>query len=607
MPSNQTPVGTSGVHRLHHPQSRLASAWQRARIPLLAVLIAAAVTLTAVGLILLIRLCTNLAFHGTLSTAESAPGFETWGPLAVFVPVIGGLIIGVMARWGSPAIRGHGIPEAMQAIGTAESRISARVAILKPLSAAISIGTGGPFGAEGPIIATGGAIGSLMGQWLPSSPVQRKILLAAGAAAGMTAIFGTPLAAVLLAVELLLFEYRGRSFLPVALAAGTAMALRSLFHEPLPMFPFHFERTPDLALGSGSFCIGAICGLLAVIVTKAVYALEDGFEKLPIHWMWWPAIGGIAVGLIGWIEPRTMGVGYDNLRMLLDGHLAVKAIAALAILKFLSWWIALGSGTSGGTLAPLMTVGGAAGALCAHLLHGVPFLADFPIGLGALIGMAATFAGASRAFLASVAFAYEATHAADSFGPLLLGCGAAVLVSRVLMRETIMTEKLARRGVRIPSDYEPDFLHGLSVRSVMETQPLVVGPEETVSDLASKLGTPGSPWHDVRLIPVIDADDVLLAVISRADLFASLEARPDSTVLEAGVLHPVTIHADEFLGDAVDLMIVHGIGRLPVVDRSHSPKLVGLLTRRSILEARRHQQDSNRLHRPTLSAAPGSN
>lgn len=576
----------------HYP----ISAWQRARIPLLAVCIGSVVTLTAVGLIALIQLCTNLAFHGILSTREATPDFSTWGAWGIAVPVIGGLIIGVMARWGSPAIRGHGIPEAMQAIGIAESRIPARVAILKPLSAAISIGTGGPFGAEGPIIATGGAIGSLAGQWLPSSPIQRKILLAAGAAAGMTAIFGTPLAAVLLAVELLLFEYRGRSFLPVALAAGTAMALRSLFHEPLPMFPLTLDRVPDLPISFGSFLTGAVCGLLAVILTKAVYALEDRFEKLPVHWMWWPAIGGVAVGVIGWFDPRTLGVGYDNLRMLLDGHLAVTAIALLAALKFLSWCIALGSGTSGGTLAPLMTVGGAAGALCAHALHGLPYLADFPLGLGVLIGMAATFAGASRAFLASVAFAFEATHAVQSFGPLLLGCGAAVLVSRLLMRETIMTEKLARRGVRIPSDYEPDFLHGLSVGAVMERQPLAVGPDERVADLASRLSTPATPWHDVRLIPVTDADGSLLAIISRTDLFAALEAAPAATVLDAGVLNPITAHAEDPLAVAIDRMIRHGLGRLPVVDRSPVPKLIGLLTRRAIFHAKHHHQEMERIH-----------
>ncbi|MDB6079118.1 MAG: Chloride channel protein [Akkermansiaceae bacterium] len=559
---------------------------------MLAVAIGSFVTLTAVGLIALIRLCTNLAFHGTVSFAEARPDFTTWGAWGIAVPVVGGLIIGVMARWGSPAIRGHGIPEAMQAIGTADSRIPGRAAILKPLSAAISIGTGGPFGAEGPIIATGGAIGSLVGQWLPSSPVQRKILLAAGAAAGMTAIFGTPLAAVLLAIELLLFEYRGRSFLPVALAAGTAMALRSCFHEPLPMFPLEFSAVPDLPVSFGALVIGGFCGLLSVGITKAVYAVEDAFEKLPLHWMWWPALGGIAVGLIGWYDPRTLGVGYDNLRTLLDGHLAVAAIAMLGVAKFCSWVIALGSGTSGGTLAPVMTVGGAFGALAAHAVHGVPGFEGFPIGLGVLIGMAATFAGASRAFLASVAFAYEATHATASFGPLLLGCGAAVLVSRVLMRETIMTEKLARRGVRIPSDYEPDFLHALAVQAVMETGPLTARPDDTVAELAARLGTIGSPWHDVRLIPVTDEAGTLLAVLSRADLFDALEASPSITALEAGVLKPVTIHPEQPVSEAVDRMIRHSIGRLPVVDRSAAPKLIGLITRRAILDARKHQLDS---------------
>ncbi len=571
------------------------SAWQRARIPLLAVLLSGVVTLTAVGLIALIRLTTNIAFHGVFSAAESKPDFTTWGAWGIAVPVIGGIIIGIMARWGSPAIRGHGIPEAMQAIGTADSRIPARVAFLKPISAAVSIGTGGPFGAEGPIIATGGAIGSLVGQWISTSPVQRKILLAAGAAAGMTAIFGTPLAAVLLAVELLLFEYRGRSFLPVALAAGTAMALRSLFHEPLPMFPLELNLTPDLPLSLGSLVIGAACGVLAVAVTKVVYVLEDGFEKLPVHWMWWPAIGGLFVGIIGWFEPRTLGVGYENIRDLLGGGLTMGFIASLGVMKFLSWWIALGSGTSGGTLAPLMTVGGAAGALAAHGLNGIPMLADFPIGLGALVGMSATFAGASRAFLASVIFAYEATHANGSLGPLLLGCGAAVLVSRVLMRETIMTEKLARRGLRIPSDYEPDFLNALSVADVMEKNPLTAGPLDTVVELTTRLATPGSPWHDVRLVPIISPENELLGVIGRADLFAALEASPDTVLPDAGVDAPVTIHPGAALSDAVDLMILHGIGRLPVVDASAKPKLLGLLTRRAIFDAKRVQLESNRI------------
>lgn len=578
--------------------SSTVSNWQRARLPFLAIALGGAVTLTAVGLIALIRLCTNLAFHGVFSSHEAIPNYSTWGAWGIAVPVIGGLIVGAMARWGSPAIRGHGIPEAMQAIGTADSRIPLRVAILKPLSAAISIGSGGPFGAEGPIIATGGAIGSQVGQWLSSSPAQRKILLAAGAAAGMTAIFGTPIAGVLLTVELLLFEYRARSFLPVSLAAGTAMALRSLFHEPLPMFPMAFGRIPDLQLSCGTFIIGAGCGVLAVFLTKLIYVIEDGFEKLPVHWMWWPALGGIVVGVVGWFDPRTLGVGYDNLRQLLDGHMAIGLLISLAFFKFISWSFALGSGTSGGTLAPMMTVGGAVGALAAHGLQDVPFFADFPIALGALIGMAATFAGASRAFLTSVIFAYEATHATNTLGPLLLGCGSAVMVSRLMMQDTIMTEKLSRRGVRIPSDYGPDLLETLSVSRVMETEPLTVRPHETLGDLALRLGKHDSPWHDVRLMPITSPDNELLGVISRADLFASLETGPTTTAIEVGVLDPITVFPDEPLSDGVDLMIRHGFGRLPVIDRSPERKLVGLLTRRAILEARRQQLDSESILSP---------
>jgi len=562
----------------------------RARIPLLAVALGGGVTLSSVGLVALIHAVTNLAFRGTLSTAEAQPDFSHWGPAGVAVPVIGGLVIGLLARFGTPAIRGHGIPEVMQAVGAADSRIPLRVAILKPLASAISIGTGGPFGAEGPVIASGGAIGSVLGQCLPSSPTERKILLAAGAAAGVTAIFGTPLAGVLLAIELLLFEFRGRSFLPVALAAGTAMALRPCFHEPLPMLPLELAHPPDWLTSSGSFVIGTGCGLLAVVVTKLVYALEDGFEKLPVHWMWWPALGGIAVGLIGWLDPRTLGAGYGNLGALLAGNLALTAIASLAALKFLSWWIALGSGTTGGTLAPLMTIGGACGALLGHALHGIPGFESFPLGLAALIGMAATFAGASRAFLASILFAFEASHAPHALGPLLLGCAAAVLVSRVLMRETLMTEKLARHGVRIPSDYTPDFLHGLRVGALMQPDPPVVRSDETVAALAARLATPGSPWHDVRLVPVTEANGALVAVISRADLFAALESAPETTVLEAGVRHPVTASPEEPLAAAIDRMIAHGIGRLPVVEHG-SARLLGLLTRQAVLEAHRRAGD----------------
>jgi H+/Cl- antiporter ClcA len=349
-----------------------------------------------------------------------------------------------MARYGSPAIRGHGIPEAMEQVLSNESRIKPRLIFLKPISAAIAIGTGGPFGAEGPIIATGGALGSVAGQLMRITADERKTLLAAGAAAGMAATFGSPVSAVLLAIELLLFEYRARSLVPVSLAAATATGVRMAFSGSAPVFPM-----PNLGQPSGSalvtyIVIGAIIGILSVFVTRAVYAVEDGFEKIPVHWMWWPAIGAVAVGVIGWIAPRTLGVGYDNIEKIIAGNIVGSALLVLVVLKFISWAIALGSGTSGGTLAPLFTIGGGLGSAIGAVIIAVAPSLGVDIRIAALVGMAAIFAGASRALLASVVFAFETTRQPMGLLPLLAGCSAAYLASLLLMRNTIMTEKLAR-------------------------------------------------------------------------------------------------------------------------------------------------------------------
>ncbi|MBX3741139.1 MAG: chloride channel protein [Akkermansiaceae bacterium] len=565
------------------------------KLALTAIPLGVVVAFAGIGLLKLIHLITQLSFHGRFSFHESDPGFATFGWPAIFVPALGGLAIGLIARFGSPAIRGHGIPEAMQGVMTGGSRIPLKVAILKPLSTALSIGTGGPFGAEGPIIATGGAIGSLAGQWLPHSAAERKILLSAGAAAGMTAVFGTPLAGVLLAIELLLFEFRSRSLLPVAMAAGAAMAVRGVVGEPFPMLPLPAPDAPGPMLAVGSVVIGAVCGLAAVILTHTLHAIEHAFEKLPFHWMWWPAIGGLVVGLIGWVDPRTMGPGYGNLRTLLDGGMLLPALTALLVLKFLSWSICLGSGTAGGTLAPVMTIGGAVGALTAHALAGLPGFDGFPFGIAALIGMAAIFAGASRAFLTSVAFAFEATHSTATFGPLLLGCAFAILVSKWLMKESIMTEKLARSGVRVPEDYEPDPLHGGTVEELMIRDPLVVGRDMTVGGLGDLISTSSSRWSRARLFPIIGDDRELLGVVSRADIFAAVQENPDPPALEVAITHPITIHPDESLAEAADRMILHEIGRLPVVDRSNPPRLCGIISRREILEARRRRLEDERV------------
>src|SRR3954463_3891932 len=431
----------------------------------------------AQGLVGLIGIVTNIAFYGRFSTRFVSPAGNHLGWLVLVVPAIGGLIVGVMARYGSKAIRGHGIPEAMEQVLLNKSRIPARITLLKPVSAAISIGTGGPFGAEGPIIATGGALGSLLGQFLHTTAAERKTLLAAGAAAGMTATFGSPVSAVLLAVELLLFELRPRSLIPVALAPAAATAVRIGFVGIAPAFDMPALVQPSEAALATYALLGALVGIVAVGVTKLVYAVEDAFEHLPVHWMWWPAVGAIAVGVCGYFAPHTLGVGYDNIDRILSGDMTVRAVAFLCVMKFISWCISLGSGTSGGTLAPLFTIGGGVGATL-----GAIGLAVFP-GLGidirvaALVGMAAMFPGPPRALLAWVVFAFETTRQPMGLLPLLGGCSAAFLISCLFMRNTIMTEKIARRGVRVPGEYAADFLDQIQA-GVAASRPVVSLPAD---------------------------------------------------------------------------------------------------------------------------------
>ncbi len=411
--------------------------------------------LIAKVLLLAIAFCTNLFYFQKLSFGDADPATNTLSYLAVGIPALGGLVVGLMAKHGSPAIRGHGIPEAMENILVKESRIPKRITVLKPLSAAISIGSGGPFGAEGPIIATGGALGSLIGQKVRVSAYERKILLAAGAAAGMTAIFGTPISAVILAIELLLFEFRAKSFVPVSLAAATAATLRFSDMGVEPFIPMVNLSTPTIASLPFYLSMGVLFGFLSIFVTKSIYWIEDQFERLPIHWQWWPAIGGLAVGMIGLIRPDTLGVGYSNITLSLNAQLALTAAISLVFWKFISWSIALGSGTSGGTLAPLLTLGSGLGMIVGRL--GESFFPGMNIDVhaAALVGMAALFAGCSHALLASVVFAFEITKQPVGLVPLLGACSVAYLVSSVFMKTSIMTEKISRRGINVPKEYFP--------------------------------------------------------------------------------------------------------------------------------------------------------
>jgi H+/Cl- antiporter ClcA len=563
-----------------------------------AIVLAAVAAVVAQILMHLIWFITNVSFHGTFSFEHGAPPQSVLGtPMGhhlglwvIIVPVIGGIIVGFMARYGSKAIRGHGIPEAMEQVLLNQSRIPARLTFLKPLSAAIAIGTGGPFGAEGPIIATGGALGSLIGQIMPTTAAERKTLLAAGASAGMAATFGSPVSAVLLAIELLLFEFRPRSIIPVALASATAAGVRWAFDGTHAVFAM-----PDLVQPGGLalatyIAVGAIVGLLSVVVTHAVYAIEDGFEHIPLHWMWWPAIGAVAVGAVGYFYPRTLGVGYYNISDIISNHLTLSAVAALAIWKFVSWSIALGSGTSGGTLAPLFTIGGAVGALLGVAAAKIFPGAGIDLRIAALVGMASIFAGASRALLTSAVFAFETTLQPIGLLPLLGGCTASFLVSSLLMRNTIMTEKIARRGVRVPAEYEADFLDQVLVRDVIRNTLVTLRGHQTLQSVRDWIASraAGSTHQG---FPVLNGDGHLLGVLTRRALLDPAN-RADQTLAELIARPPVIVYADNTLRDAADHMVNHDIGRLPVVDRE-TRQVIGIVTRSDLLGAHRRRLSEN--------------
>ena len=559
-------------------------------ISALAIVVAFGAGFVAVILMRLIGLITNLSFYGRFSTAFSSPADNHLGLWVVLVPVVGGVIVGIMARYGSAAIRGHGIPEAMEQVLYNESRVPPRVTILKPVSAAFAIGTGGPFGAEGPIIATGGALGSLVGQLLRTTADERKVLLAAGAAAGMAATFGSPVSAVLLAIELLLFEYRARSLVPVALAASTATAVRIAFMGSGPIFPMPNIAQPGGAALATYIVLGAIVGLASVYVTRAVYAIEDGFDKLPIHWMWWPALGGVAVGVIGYFFPHTMGVGYDNIESIVAGNFVGVALLGLVIAKFVSWAIALGSGTSGGTLAPLFTIGGGLGSLLGAAVIAIAPALGVDVRVAALVGMAAIFAGASRAMLASVVFAFETTRQPLGLLPLLGGCSAAYLVSLLMMRSTIMTEKLARRGTDVESDYAVDYLSQILVKDVASPDVVALDADNAIEEVRDWMASREEETRH-QGFPVVDKEGNLLGVVGRGDLL-DLELPIDATVRDVIKRPPVVIFADNTVRQAADHMVRQGVGRLPVVTRSDPNHVVGIVTRSDLLAAHATRLDS---------------
>jgi H+/Cl- antiporter ClcA len=545
--------------------------------------------LVAYALYKLIGLFTNVFFFHEWSTTFRSVGSHHLGAWVILVPVVGGLIVGVMAKYGSSKIKGHGIPEAMEAVLTNRSRIEPKVAILKPISAAIAIGTGGPFGAEGPIIQTGGAIGSLVGQVLHTTAVERKVLLACGAAAGMSATFNTPIAGVILAIELLLFEFKSRSFIPLVIASTLATAVHMQLLGAGPMFTvsamdFGIPRALPFYL-----LLGPICGLAAVALSKTLYWVEDLFEKLPFDELWWPATGAVALGVIGFFVPRVFGVGYDTIGDILNGHLVWKLLLVLMIAKFAALVISLGSGTSGGLLAPTFMWSAAMGGLFAMVGNWAFPGAHLSPGAFALVAMGAVFGAASRAAFSFIIFAFEITRDYNSVLPLMLVAVIADGVAMLFMpTSSIMTEKLARRGLRVHQDYEADALTQATVGETMEKDTPFISVNTKVGELAERIARHDPAVVRRQALMIVDDAGKMVGIITRGDVLRALDKDSTGamTVQEAGKTHLVVTHPDELVSEAAAKLLRFDIGRLPVVDRADERKVVGYLGRAAILAAR---------------------
>ncbi len=543
-------------------------------------------------LLKLIGLFTNLFYYQRINTALSSPAGNHLGIFAVAVPVIGSLIVGLMARYGSERIRGHGIPEAIESILMNGSRVQPRLAMLKPLSAAISIGSGGPFGAEGPIIMTGGAFGSMIAQFFHLTSAERKTLLVAGAAAGMSATFAAPLSAVLLAVELLLFEWKPRSAIPVALASATAGAARRYLLGLGPLFPVPAHPVfigPEGLMG----CViaGIAAGALSALLTVGVYAAEDFFQKLPIHWMWWPAIGGVFVGIGGLIFPQALGVGYDTIGLLLKGSTPLKFLLGVLLVKSAIWVISLGSGTSGGVLAPLLMMGAALGGL-----EGM-FLPHFGQGFWPLVSMGAILGGTMRSPFTGIVFALELTHDFNMLLPLLVACFLGHTFTVLTLKRSILTEKISRRGYHLSREYALDPLEILFVREVMRTKVVALPADSTLEEVRDLI-RPGQRHHGQHIFPVVDSHTSVLGVVSRnhlIKLFEEIQSHSSTkTLAEIASGNPVVAFEDEPLRVVVYRMVESGFTRLPVVDPGGDNRLLGMISLDDLLRARSRNLEEER-------------
>lgn len=567
------------------------------KISLLGVVVGIISAFVAVALLELINFFTNLFFYGKLqfSLKLISPAENHLGLFVIIAPVIGGLVVGVMARYGSERIRGHGIPEALESILISRSKMEPKIAVLKPISTAVSIGSGGPFGAEGPIIMTGGAFGSVLSQFLKLTSMERKTLLVAGASGGMAAVFNSPVAAVLIAVELLLFEWKPRSLIPVGIASATATILRSVMIGTGPLFPIPSTPIPANSLVYiyillFAIVVGVCGGALSTVLTYMVYWFEDLFRKLPIHWMWWPAIGGVAIGVGGFYAPHALGVGYDTIGILLGSPdwtvgvstLAISAIAVLLIAKSLMWSVALGSGTSGGVLAPLLIMGGSMGAILALVAPAGP------TALWVLVGMGAVLGGTMRSPFTGVIFSIELTHDINAIFPLLIAALFSEFVTVFSMKRSILTEKVARRGVHVAREYSVDALELTQVRSVMHPEMVKIEADSTLQKL---IDTVSKSEATTKGYPVVDAVGNLQGFLTRSEILEYVAKVPPGKEQEhrvRDIMKPslVVAYPDEPLRVAADRMALINSDSLPVVDVVDPQHIVGIVSREDLFTAR---------------------
>ncbi len=579
---------------------------------LLATLIGFAGGFAAYGLYALIRFVSNLVFYQQVSLADMPQSQNHLGLWVLLVPMAGALVVGLMAKFGSPKIRGHGLPEAMEAVLFNQSRVQPRVALLKPTSVAIAIGTGSPFGAEGPIIQTGGALGSILGQALHVTAAERKVLLASGAAAGMAATFSTPLAAVMLAIELLLFEYKARSFIPLVIASTVATAVRLRLLGTSSMFTvgaanFNFpDALPWYVL------LGIVSGFAAIGYSRLLYKVEDIFESLPCDPYWYPVMACAALGVIGYFVPRVLGIGYDTISDLLDANakLTLGLIAVLLVAKTIAVTLTLGSGHSGGILAPTFTIGAALGALFAGVANHFFPSAHLATNAFALVAMAALFGAAARAPFTFIIFAFELTRDYDSVLPLMLVVAIAHFVALLFMENSILTEKLARRGLKVHQEYEVDVFQQVTVDKAMDRQPTQLSGDLTIGELGKRLnsGDPALSRHQAFVL--VDRKGDLAGIITRGDIVRAFEKDPSGklTLVEAGCARPVVAYPDETLSEALNRMLKRNCGRLPVVARDNPKKIVGYLGRAAVLEARLRRMNEDQETQPGwLNSKPKAN